>query len=259
MNKILLTFIILPILSVLVFVTCTEENSTNPPVQETPNYFPHNEGTFFKYEFTQTDSNGIVETGFLTTTFLEDTTINRTPYQKQVDSIQTNLQTTISNKFFRTTETGVFYFADTTGFISSLPDSLRSSVEIQDEMRTLLFPLEQGSAWTVYRISIAVNEFLSFSPVDITGRFVSDEQLTLNLFSGDTTVNAKKVDYILKLTTQPGDSAQTFSASSWVAENIGIVKIEGNSIISSFLSGGGLAVTDTSSIVSQKLIEFKIK
>lgn len=165
----------------------------------------------------------------------------------------------VSSSYFRTTETGVFYFVDTTGFKNTLPDSLQSSVEIQDEMRAYLFPLSEGTFWPVYRISIEVNEFLSFNLVDITGKYVSDETLILDISDGTQTVNTKKVEIVFKLQTGAADSVITFNANTWLAEDIGIVKMAGSAVVLSLFSGGGLDLSDASTTVTQNLIYYDVK
>jgi len=240
--------------------SCSEENSTNPPGDENPPvYFPSSEGTFYKYEFIETDTNGVISTGIRNVVYLEDTLINNTRYKLQSDSIQTNLQLSVSSSYFRTTETGVFYFVDTTGFTNTLPDSLQSSVEIQDEMRAYLFPLSEGTFWPVYRISIEVNEFLSFNLVDITGKYVSDETLILDISDGTQTVNTKKVEIVFKLQAGAADSVITFNANTWLTEDIGIVKMAGSAVVLSLFSGGGLDLSDASTTLTQNLIYYDVK
>ncbi len=249
------------LLAGLLFVySCTEENSTNPPGEKNlPVYFPNSEGTFYVYEIIQTDTNGVISTGIRNVVYLEDTLINNTRYKPQIDSIQTNLQLSVSSSYFRTTETGVFYFVDTTGFTNTLPDSLQSSVELQDEMRAYLFPLTEGTFWTVYRISIELTEFLNFNLVDIIGKFISDETLILELSDGTQTVNTKKVEFVLKLQTGEADSVITFNANTWLAEDIGTVKMEGSAIVLNLISGGGLDLSDISKTKTQNLIDYDVK
>jgi len=249
------------LLAGLLFVySCTEDNSTNPSDdKDPPVYFPDSEGTFYKYEIIESDTNGIISTGISNVVHLGDTLINNTRYKLHLDSIQTNLQSSVSSSYFRTTETGVFYFVDTTGFTNTLPDSLQSSVEMQDEMRAYLFPLSEGTFWPVYRISIELNEFLRFNLVDITGKYISDETLILELSDGTQTVNTKKVEIALKLQTGVADSVITFNANTWLAEDIGTVKMEGSTIVLNLISGGGLDLSDISITVTQKLIDYDVK
>jgi hypothetical protein len=249
------------LLAGLLFVySCTEENSTNPPGEENlPVYFPNSEGTFYVYEIIQTDTNDVISTGIRNVVYLEDTLINNTRYKLQIDSIQTNLQFSVSSSYFRTTETGVFYFVDTTGFTNTLPDSLQSSIELQDEMRAFLFPLSEGTLWPVYRISIELNEFLRFNLVDITGKFIADEILILNISNGTQTVNTKKVEIVFILQTGATDSVITFNANTWIGEDIGLVKMEGSAIVLNLISGGGLDLSDISKTTTQNLIDYDVK
>jgi hypothetical protein len=240
--------------------SCSEENSTNPPDDENPPvYFPNTEGTFYEYEVIETDSNGIISTGIRNIVYLEDTLINSTRYRLQVDSVQTNLQLSVSSSYFRTTTTGVFYFVDTTGFTSILPDSLQSSSEIKDEMRAYLFPLSEGTLWPVYRISVELNEYIIVNLVDITGKFISDETLIINISEETQTVNTKKVEIDFKLRIGVADSVITFSANTWLAEDIGIVKLEGSAIVLNLISGGGLDLSDISKTTTQNLIDYNVK
>jgi hypothetical protein len=253
----LITFFLV---GIFIVYSCSEENTTNPSDDENPPvYFPGTEGTYYKYDIIEADSNGIISTGIRNVVYLEDTLINSTRYKLQVDSIQTNLQLSVSSSYFRTTITGVFYFIDTTGFISILPDSLQSSVEIQDEMRAYLFPLSEGTRWPVYRISVELNEYIMVNLVDITGKFISDETLILNISDETQTVNTKKVEIEFKLRTDVADSVISFNANTWLAEDIGIVKMEGSSIVLNLISGGGLDLSDINKTTTQNLIDYDVK
>ena len=258
--KFLIKFIYLLLAGLFLTYSCSEENSTNPPGDENlPVYFPGSEGTFYKYEIIESDSNGIISTGIRNVVYLEDTLINRTRYKLQVDSVQTNLQTSVSASYFRTTATGVFYYVDTTGFTIILPDTLQSSAEIQDEMRAYLFPLSAGTFWPVYRISVELNEFIIFNVIDITGKFISDETLILNLVDQTQTVNTKKVEIEFKFQTGEADSVISYSAYTWLAEDIGIVKMEGSAIVLNIISGGGLDLSDINKTTTQNLIDYDVK
>jgi len=245
---------------IFIVYSCSEENSTNPPDDENlPIYFPDTEGTNYKYEITESDSNGVSSTGFRAVVYLEDTLINGTRYKIQVDSTQSNLQLSVTSSYFRTTETGVFYYVDTTGFTNILPDSLQSSVEIQEEMRAYLFPLSEGTLWPVYRISVELNDLITVNLVDITGKFVADEKLTLDISGETKSVNTKKVEIDFKLRTSLTDSAITLNANTWLADNIGIVKMEGSSIILNLITGGGLDFSDIGKTTTQNLIDYDVK
>ena len=257
----LIKFISILLAGLFITYSCSEESITNPPGNENvPVYFPGSKGSFYKYEIIESDTNGIIiSTGIRNVVYLEDTLINRTRYNLQLDSIQTNLQLSVSTSYFRTTATGVFYFIDTTGFTIILPDTLQSSAEIQDEMRAYLFPLSAGTFWPVYRISIELNEFIIFNVVDITGKYISDETLTLTISDQTQTVNTKKVEIDFKFQTDIADSVISFNAHTWLAEDIGIVKMEGSAIVLNLISGGGLDLSDIAKTTTQNLIDYDVK
>ena len=252
--------IIYPFLFIFLFYYCSEDNSINqPPDQNKPNYFPDSEGSFYKYEIVETDSNGLLSIGFRNVYYMEDTVINRTPYQKQKDSVQSNGQNSITESYFRTTGTGVFYFVDTTGIINLFPDSILSSIDLQSEMRAFLFPLASGNSWPVYRISIILDEFANYNIVDFTGKYLNDEPLQLNLNGELKLLDTKKIEYNFLIQTDPAEEPVIFRANSWLAEDIGVVKREGNSLILGLLSGSVLELSDTSIVVTHNLIEYDIK
>jgi hypothetical protein len=126
-------------------------------------------------------------------------------------------------------------------------------------MRAYLFPLSEGTSWPVYRISIEVNEFLSFNLVDITGKFITDETLILELSDETLTVNTKKVEIVFNLQTGATDSVITFNANTWLGEDIGIVKMEGSAVVLNLISGGGLDLSDISKTTTQNLIDYDVK
>jgi hypothetical protein len=126
-------------------------------------------------------------------------------------------------------------------------------------MRAYLFPLSEGTVWPVYRISIELNEFLRFNLVDITGKYISDETLILELSDGTQTVNTKNVELVFKLQTGATDSVITFKANTWLGEDIGIVKMEGSAVVLNLISGGGLDLSDISKTTIQNLIDYDVK
>ena len=252
--------ILLLLTGLFIVYSCIDDKVTNPGTPtDNGNYFPNGEGSTYKYEITRTDSNGSIMAGNRFITYDGDTLIRRTNYKIQLDSLEIISQKITFTTFFRTTETGVFYFVDTSGISVLLPDSVRSSISFQTEMRLFLFPFVSGNSWTVYRVSYNVNDLLSYNVVDFTAKYFNDEELQLNLNGASETLNTKKVEYILTIQDDPQNPPQNFTAYIWVADNIGIVKSEGSAAILGIFSGGGIALSDTSEIYTQNLVEYNIK
>jgi len=236
---------------------CSKEE-INGPSHGTPpaNYFPSNIGNNYSYEVVEIDSVGGVRTGSRISQYTGDTTINNINYTTQLENISLDTAALIQSSFFRKTSTGVFYFADTTGFSQIVPDSLVDFLSIPTESRALLFPLANGSFWPVFRVTVT-NQQVSFSPLVVNGQYIGVETITLHLLSGDKDVDATKVKYTFSRQEDPQQLPQLLNAYAWFAEDIGIVKLEGKAILIDFLVGG-VDFSDTSSTITQSLIYYEI-
>lgn len=244
---------------ILMFSFCTSDNSTNPADQNLKDYYPGTEGTTYEYEIEQHDSTGTL---FIAKRFVhygDEIQIDTVSYRERSDSIDDGTTVTENISYFRKTATGVFYFVDTTGFLGIVPDSIRNLISIQDEMRLLLNPLSAGSFWPVFRVTVNLQPGFSFKPIDLSGNFVVQEDLTLNLETGTTIVTAEKVKYDLALMTDLNQTVQRFSAYFWYAEEIGVIKIEGSSLLINILLTGELSFGDTTSTEKHNLLNYDIK
>ena len=116
------------IISAILLATTCKESTTEPQV-ETINdqYFVINDGASFNYNLTITDTTGFSINGNRFMLFDDSTIIGGTKYKIQIDSFETFIPfdtlTTTSISYIRDSNTGVFSYADTTGFTSFLPDS----------------------------------------------------------------------------------------------------------------------------------------
>jgi len=219
----------------LTFNVCSNEEINDPPDDNPPaDYFPNSDGTNYTYDVVQVDSAGVVQNGLRFSLYFGDGT-----------------------SYFRKTSTGVFYFADTTGFSEIVPDSLAPFLSTPSESRALLFPLAEGSFWPVFRVTVT-DQQVSFSPLVVNGVFAGTETLTLHLLSGDTDVDAIKVKYTFSLQEEPSQPPQVMNAYAWFAEDIGIVKLEGKAVLINLLVGG-VDFSDTTTTITQSLIDFEIQ
>ena len=236
---------------------CSKEE-INGPTDGTPprNYFPSNIGNNYSYEVVQIDSTGSSRNGSRFSQYTGDTTINNINYTTQSEDFLLDTTALIQSSFFRKTSTGVFYLADTTGFSEIVPDSLVDFLSIPLESRALLFPLAAGSVWPVFRVTVT-NQQVSFSPLTVNGEYVEEEIITLYLLSGETDVDAIKVKYTFSLQEDPQQVPQLLNAFAWFAADIGIVKLEGNAVLINLLIGG-VDFSDTSSTITQSLIDYEI-
>jgi hypothetical protein len=248
---------LISIILILFFSFCSEEQVNNPQDNTPqPNYFPDNIGTKYTYEVVN-DSAGVIDNGTRTSIYTGDTTVSNVDYTIQSDDLTVGISDIMTKSFFRKTNVGVFFFADTTGFTDFIPDSLVQFLTTHLESQALLFPLLPGSFWAVYRITVSSQQ-VNFDPLRVSGTFEGIETLTLNLNSGDTDVEATKVKYTFTLQQNPQQLPQNFIAYAWLAEDIGIVKFEGKELLINLLAGN-IDFSDTTTATTHSLIDFEIK
>jgi hypothetical protein len=261
-NKIFLVLAI--VISFLVFFTCSEDSSTEPPNTIAGNFFPNANGNYYKYSVVRTDSAGSQTNGTRSSLFNGSTTLAGIQYQIQVDSvIFAGIPfTSASNSYFRKTDTGVFYFLDTTGLSAFIPDSLRQYIALDTELRALALPFSDGLIWTVFKMSFSFS-VINVDIVNVTGYYEGKENITLNLTGGQQQFDAAKVRF--KLTLKIPDPAnplsfeeQAFNAYAWLVSEIGIARWEGNGTLLNIFAGGGVDFDDTTTTTVHSLIEYDL-
>ncbi len=241
----------------LLINACNKDNSTNPPVQNNTGYFPNGDGTTYTYSIAKTDSNGTQNTGTRSTEYSSTEVKNGTTYQVQIDSINISGVSSVSLSYFRKTNDSLYYFLDTTGLSASIPDSLRNNVSLDAEMKILSFPVDVNKTWPVFTLSI---KYLIFTiPVlTVEGAYDGTENVTLHLNSGDINKDAVRLKYTLSIEV-PGGPTTEYHASAWLVDGIGIVKWQGNAAILDAFAGGGIDLSDTTSVITQSLTSYDIK
>jgi len=263
MKSKLLLFILI-ISTVYIFNAC-EDSGTDPENGEggtqvaDASYFPNEDGAFYKYNI-QRDSAGTVTSGTRSSFYSGNQTVGGTPYQLQLDTLNfQGLPAILDSLFFRKTNSGVFYFLDTTGFASSVPglDTLIQYITLDTEVRILLFPMLDNSSWSVFRMNLNYQGILNFDPVVLSARYDGTENLQLNL-NPPKNVDAVKLRFTLSIKTDPFGETTTYTTYGWIAQNIGFVKWEGNGTIIGLFTGNGVDFDDTTSVFTQNIIEFNL-
>jgi len=250
--------ILFALLTLLIFISCEEETPNEPPAQDFPDYYPDGIGSTFKYSVTEKDSVGnILQSGTRNILFSGSYNLNGIDYTTQDDSLDFGSQSSVATYLFRKTETAVFYAVDTSQIALLIPDTLKQYVTLRDEMQLLFYPLTSGSSWSLYRITVQVQPGIEVKILDIVASFVGIEQLAVNLVSQTIVVPSRKVKYTLELFTEIGSPPQRYSAFMWYAENIGLVKYEGNQFVVN-IGGGGISFEPSSNILTQELIDYSI-
>lgn len=250
--------IVITITVLVILFSCTSNEPTAPQSGQVHDYFPNNDGTTYLFTITESDSTGILQTGSRYVIYNSDTLLNGTSYKFQKDSVIMGNEIGERIYNFRKSETGVFYFIDTSGFAAVLPDSLSGRMTITSEMQTLLLLLAEGSFWQVFKVTIALQPGITYAPYRITASFVKTEKVLLHLINGDINVAAQKIKYDLEYRLDPEEPSQKFTAFSWVADKIGLIKMDGNAIVVNSILLGEVNLADSSKIVTQDLIDYNI-
>ena len=257
MNK-NLKIILIALISTLLLAGCEDNTPTEPPEQTYPDYYPTGIGSTYKYSVIEKDSLGnVIQNGTRDILFSGTTVYNGINYTTQDDSLDFGSQSSVSRYLVRKSDTGVFYAVDTSQIALLIPDSLKQYVILRTEMQLLFYPLTTGSSWSLYRVTAEVQPGIEIKILDIIASFDGIEQIAIDLSSGTTILNARKVKYTVQIFTEIGGTPETYTAYMWYYENIGLLKFEGNQFIID-AGGGGISFEPTSNILSQSLTEYNI-
>lgn len=251
----------------LLFYSC-KKSSTEPTAPQgavtAQNYYPGGVGSRFVYNV---DTTGLgAALGTRTSVFTGTKTINGTEYISQVSTIKTGKDSVVNTMYFRRSDTGVYFYIDTTGLSKFFPDSLKSqlTLQIDNELQAFNLNLDKNFPWPAFKMNVKYGSLITFNIIDLTAYYEGSENLTLNLASGQQTKQAEKIKYVFKLTipdlknpTNP--SQRTFNADAWFVKDVGVVKFQGNGTILGALSGKGISFADTTKTVSQNLTSYDIK
>jgi len=247
MNK--LNFIIVAILSMLIFFSCENDN----PVEDegldqlASSYYPGGVGSTFLYnvDTLNINTNSYETVAANNKTFTSTVTMDGTQY-----TVQENLLSSIFLEedielglHFRTTDRGVYFFLDTTGLGSLLSDSLLDSIDLPIDDFTLIMnqeiiifstPLESGLAWDAFNLIAEVNvqgSIFFYTLLNLSAEYVGSEDVNIPAFT--EAQKGEKIKYIVTLSipTDINDildpPQDVFEFYGWFVESVGLVKLEG--------------------------------
>lgn len=139
MKKILF-LIFLAIISLFI-ISC--KNNTSEPLLlfSIDDFFPNKNLTLYKYNVQVSDSTGFIFGGLHIINYKTETVLEGTTYQVEQDTFHLDRSILIKKYYFRKSDSGVFYFADTSGFALMIPDSLKQYLKMDKEFRLLFTPL----------------------------------------------------------------------------------------------------------------------
>lgn len=243
--------IIIPIL-IFTLSSCKDAITNPPPVTPDQDFFPDDEGTIYNYDVSVYSNATLTQSGLMKTYYGTDTLIQSVPYRVRVDSLQLNGTASVGNLYFRKSNSGIFYYVDTTGIAEFIPDSLLSFVDVDLEYRLLYQPLETTQTWPVYRIQVAG---LGINVLTIDAKSVLKDSLDLTLPNLQTKKLVHQVHYAAVITVSTTQPPLTFEAFAWFAEDIGIIKWEGDAEMLNFLFGENIFPDGTTVLMELSLFE----
>ena len=256
MNKKHTLTIILFLIVTLLFVSACKEAITEPPADmDNRNFFPNTDGSYFFYNVAVFDSTGQIHSGARKSYLQSDTTLQQTPYQVRIDSLELNGIISVSNSYLRKSANGVFAYFDTTGVSAIVPDSLRNLLTISTEYRLLYFPLSINQTWPVYNVSIDLG-ISRIDVVKISADVIEKNSITIAFRDTSITKEVFKIQYDMTIITGLDLTTETYKAFAWIAEDIGFYKWEGDAELLSFFTGNTAYPAET--VVVEQLTGFYI-
>ena len=259
MKSIVTSFLILIIISIVISSCKKNSNPVSTSGNDNSNYFPSTAGSIYKYNFERTDENGRQTTGIRDTKY-ESTTAMGGIYSLQIDTVTTSDSTDVFNSLFRKSDTGIYYYLDTTGFSENLPPEFVQYLpylKVDQEMLLFSTPLQDGKNWPVFKVNL--EQVFTVTVVDVEAKYLGKENVALNLNSGTVTKQAAKVEYSFSLINPITQSKQTVTADGWFVADIGAVKWEGNALLLNVFTRSDINFADSTSTGSENLIQYNIK
>lgn len=223
------------------FVSGCKEETVAPPAQQESYDYPLAQGGKFYYRIdTVSESGAAGQTGTRVISNGSTVVYYNTPYINRRDSVNIDGLLTVSDLYMRKTGSGVYIYVDTSAISSFIPDSLRTLIDIDNEIIFLSYPFDKPRFWPAYKVLVdLVVQSISF--VDFNGSYLLSEPLALNLNGRDTTLTTKKIQYDLTLSIPDAEGEITktsFRAYGWFVSGLGMVRMQGSNTILSLFSGG---------------------
>ena len=263
-------YIIISLSSLIFLLNSCKSSSTSPADNSNNNsssgasYYPNTDGTSYKYSVVRTDSAGNKVSGSRAVVYSGTSEVGSVTYQNEIDTTTIAVFVNATHSLFVKDNNGVSIILDTAGFYNIIPDAYRPYVSVDQTIKIFQSSFLDGNQWTVFDMSLKEGA-LSLDLVHVVAVYKGMEQVPLNLSTGAVTQSAAKILYTITLNIpNPTNPLATpayslYTANAWLANNIGIVQIQGNATLLDAFTGNGISFADTSSTITQSLISYKIK
>lgn len=245
---------------VLMFLTiaCKESVIEPPDNSNSSDFFPNADGNSYQFNISVYDSSGLLTSGIRKSYFRGDTLLLMTPYQKKVDTMEINNNISVNQSYFRKSISGIFNYSgiDTAGFSALIPDSLRGAISFDSEYRLIYQPLSIGQKWPVYKVKVDL-VYIDFDFFIVDAEVIARDSITFSYRNSTLTKEVYQIEYVAKLFTDFNSPPVKFAAFSWIAQDIGVVKWEGDSELINFFAGAN--IYPQNSLILEELASFEIR
>ena len=275
MNNIIKIIWILIFISILAACSEDENGPTDPTSQESAaGYYPGGLGsTFnFRYDTLNSASNVFESVGTRFSEFTDYAVTGTSENIVQENSQAINGVNTNSTLKLRRTNAGIYFLIDSLDvlpLLEMLPDSIKNRIEFQidSEIIALSTPLQPNKNWSAFKALVTLKDFgISITLVELKVYYEGEEELFIEAVSENRI--SKKIRYEFRLSIPDVTSTDltallnppttVFNTEGWFVEDIGLVKLEGNSFLINSLNSGSLTISDTSGIAREVLTSYNL-
>lgn len=248
-------FFLLILTTCITFISCSDNSQEPTPPETVKDYFPNKNGSNYLYELEIIDSASNIINGERRVSYNGTQQISNSTYQILIDSYDYSLYSITDSAYFNKSDLYLNYNADNSQAMMLVPDSLRNLVQSDKEACMLQFPMANGKTWPVYKFGLNYGLFV-FNIISVSAQVEKIENLSLNLNNIPVTIEAIKLKYQMSIAMDPYSAPTNYYAEAWMIDNIGLVKLEGNSEAINFMIGNNLFLPNVT--VRQTLKQYSI-
>lgn len=256
------------LLLISLFISCSESGPNNP--EENVDYreqlsklFPYSTDRTFEFnvDTLNTTKNEFERFGKRSFKIITTENFNDLSYSSGVQKYSYSNGEINLNTRFRLSEKSILLLADTTNSTQGFPEELLSIMTIyfDPEMNLLELPLKINKPWPVVKSTVDFQTF-KFNTIEVVAEYVGKETLVLEGFTNP--FETEKVVYTL-IINMPNienpfvSNTNKYYARIWYAEDYGIVKMEGCSLILNPVVGVNINFADSNAVSRHLLTTVK--
>lgn len=247
--------ILLTLLGSMLFLTSCKESIDPPKPEVIKSYFTLPNNSINKYLVDSVSGGGeYFPIGIKTVNWGPEGVTAGTPYYTQTEQLDYLTGGNSQQRMkVRKTERGLYYYLDTTGFSALIPDTAKPFIQIDREITSISLPFFAGQSWSAFKFNVVI-----IPVINCTANYLGSVTYDQTIQGHTGTVTAERIKYTLSITIpttgQPADNIQ-YTGEVWYAEDLGVVKKEGDYFLFQFLGGSELDLLMPNYRVRERLNE----